>query len=63
MFPLIPILAILAIVGGVTALAWYSGLSREEQKKADTLAMKWFGKQFQQLAEHQQKKIRDQMKG
>jgi len=61
MFPLIPLLAIAAIIGGVATLSWYSNLSRDEQKRADTLAMKWFGKQFQQLAENQQKQIRDRL--
>lgn len=61
MFPLIPILAVAAIVGGIATLSWYSGLSRAEQKRADGLAMKWFGKQFQQLAENQQRKIRERM--
>jgi hypothetical protein len=63
MFPLIPLLAIAAIIGGVATLSWYSSLSSDEQKKADLLAMKWFGKQFQQLAETQQKQIKDKMNG
>lgn len=61
MLPLIPILAIAAIVGGVATLSWYSQLSSEEQRRANTLAMKWFGRRFQDLAEHQQKQIRDKM--
>ena len=61
MFPLIPILAIAAIVGGIATLNWYSTLSREEKRRANTLAMNWFGKQFQQLAQSQQKKIKDHM--
>jgi hypothetical protein len=63
MFPLIPILAVAAIIGGVAALSWYSTLSREEQRRANSLAIKWFGKQFQQLAENQQKRIREHMNG
>jgi hypothetical protein len=63
MFPLIPLLAIAAIVGGVATLTWYSNLSKDEQKHADTLAMQWFGKRFQQLAEHQKKQIKDSMNG
>lgn len=62
MFPLIPILSIVAIVGGIFTLSWYSNLSREEQRRADELAMKWFGKQFRQLADNQQKKIKQHMK-
>ncbi len=38
MFPLIPILALFAIVGGGTTLAWYSELSREEKTEADRIA-------------------------
>lgn len=58
MFPIIPILAIAAIVGGIATLSWYNSLPREEQKRADSLALKWFGKKFQQLAKHQQERIR-----
>lgn len=61
MFPIIPILAFAAIAGGLATLAWYADLSREEQKRADGLALKWFGKQFKQLAEHQQKQIQDRI--
>ncbi len=63
MFPLIPFLAIAAIVGGLFTLGWYSRLSKEEKRRADTLAMQWFGRQFQQLAKNQQKQIQDHMKG
>lgn len=60
-FPLIPILAIAGIVGGITALAWYTNLSSQEQAKADRLAMQWFGRRFKELAKHQQNEIRDQL--
>jgi hypothetical protein len=63
MFPIIPILAIAAIIGGFAALSWYSGLTREQQRRADALAMKWFGKQFRQLAQNQQRRIKDHMEG
>lgn len=62
MIPIIPILAIAAIFGGIATLSWYSDLSPQERKQADTLAMKWFGKKFQELAEDQQKQIKDKMK-
>lgn len=61
MFPLIPILAIAAIVGGIATLSWYTSLSRKEQEQADALAMKWFGKRFQELAEYQQTKIKNKL--
>jgi hypothetical protein len=38
MFPIIPILALLAIVGGGTTLLWYEELSREEKERANRLA-------------------------
>ena len=63
MFPLIPLLAIAAIIGGIATLSWYSNLSRAEQIQADRMAMQWFGKRFQQLAEYQQKQIKDRMQG
>jgi Tfp pilus assembly protein PilE len=61
MLPIIPILAIAAIIGGVATLSWYSSLSRAEQNQANSMAMRWFGKRFEELAEHQQKQIRDNM--
>jgi len=63
MIPLIPILAIAAIAGGIGTLAWYSKLSKDEQRKANSLAMQMFGRGFEQLAENQKKKIRDRMNG
>jgi hypothetical protein len=38
MFPLIPLLAIFAIIGGGTTLAWYHQLSKDEQEEADRIA-------------------------
>lgn len=60
--PIIPILAIGAILGGIATLAWYSSLSEAEQKKADKLALQWFGKRFNELAEYQQLKIKNELK-
>lgn len=60
-FPIIPVLALLGIVGGVSTLAWYSNQSREDQKKADRLALQWFGRKFQQLTAQQQEKIRERI--
>lgn len=61
MFPIIPLLAVAAIIGGVCTLSWYSQLSRAEQKRANSLALKWFGRQFQQLSQRQQQQIKDLM--
>jgi hypothetical protein len=38
MFPLIPLIALIAIVSGGVTLAWYSELSKEDQKAADKIA-------------------------
>ena len=38
MFPLIPLLALFAILGGGVTLAWYSGLSPKQQQEADRIA-------------------------
>lgn len=57
-FPIIQVLALIGIAGGISALAWYANQSRETQMKADRLALQWFGKKFKQLSEYQQDKIR-----
>lgn len=61
MFPIIPFLALLGIVGGVSAMAWYSNLSKEEQIDADRKALAWFGRRFNDLSEAQKAKIRDSL--
>ena len=61
-FPVIPLLAFFGIVGGITALAWYSKLSREEKERADRAALKWFGRRFRELSEAQQKEVRNRMR-
>ena len=38
MFPLIPLLALFAILGGGVTLVWYDQLSSEEKKEADRIA-------------------------
>jgi hypothetical protein len=38
MFPLIPLFALFAIVGGGVTLAWYADLSKEDQEAADKIA-------------------------
>lgn len=66
MFPIIPLLAIAAIIGGVTTLSWYSSLSREEQIAADRrmnqLAIQWFRRKFHDLNEDQKAQIEKQVK-
>lgn len=57
-FPIIPALALLGIVGGITASIWYVDLSKEEQQRADRLALQWFGQRFHNLVQRQQDDIR-----
>ena len=58
MFPIIPVIALLGIIGGVSTLAWYSNQTRVNQEKADRMALQWFGRRFRQLTENQQEQIR-----
>jgi hypothetical protein len=62
MFPLIPILAALGIIGGISTLVWYSNLSAQQQEEADRKAIAWFGQRFKDLSEGQQARIRDSIK-
>ena len=52
-FPIIPIASIIAILGGVGSLTWYSSLSAEEKEDADSkanvYAKKEFGKALDEL--------------
>lgn len=59
MFPIIPLLAALCIVGGISTLVWYSNQSREAQEQADRAALQWFGRRFKELSEAQQRQIRE----
>jgi hypothetical protein len=56
--PFIPLLALLAIGGGIATLIWYSNLTPKQQEEADRLALNAFGKKFKELSEEQQKKIK-----
>ncbi|MCA6442214.1 MAG: hypothetical protein IM600_02180 [Bacteroidetes bacterium] len=56
--PFIPLLALLAIGGGIATLIWYSNLSPKQQEEADRLALNAFGKKFKELSEEQQKNIK-----
>lgn len=56
--PFIPLLALLAIGGGIATLIWYGNLSPKQQEEADRLALNAFGKKFKELSEEQQKKIK-----
>ncbi len=53
--PMIPLLALIAIVGGGAALLWYDQLSKEEQQRADRIACGYardvYGKAMKELTE------------
>ena len=56
--PFIPLLALLAIGGGIATLIWYGNLTPKQQEEADRLALNAFGKKFKELSEEQQKNIK-----
>lgn len=61
MFPFVPLLSLLAILGGTGALYWYSNLSKEEQEKADRIAgdyaLELFGKTLDELTSAEAKRV------
>lgn len=61
MFPVVPVLCVLALVGGSGGLAWYHGLSKEEQEVANRLtaeyALRLYGKSVQQLSQHEANRV------
>lgn len=59
--PLIPILAVSAIIGGLFTLDWYYSKTNAEREEANRLAIQWFGNRFQDLVESQQYKIQQHM--
>ena len=62
-FPLIPILAIVAIIGGGGTLAWYSTLDDEERDFANELAFELFEKTVEQLNRGQSKILKQRFFG
>jgi hypothetical protein len=67
MFPIIPILALIAIGGGGATLVWYDTLSREEKAEANRLANKYaadlFGKSVEQLTQSQAARVHRLVQG
>ncbi len=61
MFPIIPLLALLAIFGGGATLVWYDRLSKEEQERADRIACDYakqvFNKSMEDLSKEQAKHV------
>jgi hypothetical protein len=51
-FPLVPVLAVLAIFGGAGTLVWYDSLTAQQKEKANLIAEQY-------AREHYQKSIRE----
>ena len=66
-FPIIPLLAIAAILGGTGTLAWYSRLSQakkdEADRKANEYARTLFHKALDELTARQASQIHERVKG
>ena len=62
-FPLIPILAVIAIIGGGGTLAWYSTLDDEERDFANELAFELFEKTVEELNRSQSKILKQRFFG
>jgi hypothetical protein len=62
-FPLIPIFALIAIVGGGGTLAWYCSLDEEEKDVANELAFELFEKTVEQLNRGQSKILKQRFFG
>jgi len=60
-FPIVPLLAIIAIVSGGVTLVWYDELNKTEKEKADRLAcdyaQKLFGKSVKQLTKEEANQV------
>lgn len=59
--PIIPIPAGLFIAGGIGTLIWYYNQPKVTQDRANKLALDWFGKKFEELAESEQKRIQEEL--
>jgi hypothetical protein len=63
MFPLIPVLALVALAGGGLTLVWYDNLTQAEKDKANRLAngyaQRLFGKAVSQLTAAQADRVHD----
>ncbi len=61
MFPIIPLLALAAILTGGTTLYWYHRLGKEQKEEADRIAgdysMELFGKTLRQLTDLEAERV------
>ncbi|MCE9566241.1 MAG: hypothetical protein K8U57_29820 [Planctomycetes bacterium] len=66
MFPIIPVLALVALFGGGATLYWYDALSRDEKARANRMVgdMAWqlFGKTVEELTEAEARHINNRIK-
>ena len=52
-FPIIPIFALMAILGGGGTLGWYCTLTDEEKDEVNELALRLFDKALQELSRYE----------
>jgi len=57
-FPIIPLLALVAVICGGATLGWYSRLTDEEKDLVNELALELFEKTVQELNKSQSKLLR-----
>ena len=62
-FPILPLFALLAILGGGATLGWYYRLTDEEKDLVNELALELFEKTVQQLNKSQSKLLRSKFFG
>jgi hypothetical protein len=66
-FPIIPLLALAAILGGSVTLAWYDELSKEQKEEADRIAANYakelYGKSMKELTKAQTNNVVSLTKG
>ncbi len=57
MFPLIPVVCVAGFIASALGLTWYESLPSEKQEEADRiaadLAMRWYSKRVENLAQHE----------
>ena len=62
-FPIIPIIALVAILGGGATLGWYSRLTDEEKDLVNELALELFEKTAKELNKSQSKLLKQKFFG
>jgi hypothetical protein len=66
-FPIVPLLALVAILGGGVTLVWYDELSKEQKEEADRIAADYakqlYGKSVKELTRAQGNRVVSLTKG